>query len=145
MIFISLYLRMKDWFHGKPQVSWREEMRSSKWPTVRKHHLQKEDRCQWCGGRENLQVHHRFPFHLQPQLELEDSNLITLCEKPGENCHLIHGHNDDWKKFNPHIREDCVEHQRVHPFPKDIQKRSFSLLGWILDKIGYDAGGDANC
>jgi 5-methylcytosine-specific restriction protein A len=66
--------------------------RSPHWSTVRKRHLEKFPTCAVCGGNVKLQVHHRHPFHLHPELELEESNLITLCEAPGRNCHLIFGH-----------------------------------------------------
>ena len=80
--------------------------RSDKWPAVRKAHLVKEPFCQWCGGTKNLEVHHMHPFHLNPSLELDDSNLITLCECVGAECHLHHGHLDNWKGFNPTIASE---------------------------------------
>jgi hypothetical protein len=78
---------------------------------VEKEHLEKEPACQWCGGTVRLQVHHVTPFHLAPALELDDFNLITLCEGGGYlNCHFIHGHNGDWKSFNDQVREECRDH-----------------------------------
>jgi hypothetical protein len=53
-------------------------------------------------------VHHIAPFHLEPDLELEESNLITLCEKPGHDCHFVFGHFHDWYDFNPSVREDVA-------------------------------------
>jgi hypothetical protein len=59
--------------------------------------------------RAGLQVHHIFPFHYcialgRPDLELDDRNLITLCEdeagKPGQNHHLLVGHLDDFESSN---------------------------------------------
>ena len=55
-------------------------MRSDQWPKVRKTHLASHPTCELCGGEKKLEVHHMRPFHLHPELELEPSNLITLCE-----------------------------------------------------------------
>ena len=88
-----------------------EPPRSGRWRLVRRLHLLQEPKCQWCGGRQAVEVHHIEPFHLVPAKELDDANLITLCEKPGESCHLEHGHLRDWKMFNPNIRPECRERQ----------------------------------
>jgi 5-methylcytosine-specific restriction enzyme A len=53
-----------------------------------------------CGGTKKLQVHHIYPVHISPRLELEPSNLITLCraKKYGLDCHLFIGHRGDFRK-----------------------------------------------
>ena len=79
--------------------------RSGGWSTVRKHHLEKEGWCKYCGGTKNLAVHHIEPFHLHPEKELDDTNLITLCENYGNECHLKIGHFGNWKNFNPDVRK----------------------------------------
>jgi len=76
--------------------------RSSEWPTVRKHFLVKSPACAACGGTSLLNVHHKEPFHLDPKLELDPGNLITLCMGKPE-CHLLLGHGDDFKAYNPMI------------------------------------------
>jgi len=81
-----------------------EPPRSDKWKTVRKHHIIEEPYCRMCGGVTDLQVHHMIPFHLNEADELIDANLITLCECPGIDCHLKHGHLGDWHNFNPKIK-----------------------------------------
>lgn len=105
---------------GVPQINkattHQASKRSSEWPSIRKHHLIMEPRCAWCKCKCtcHLQVHHIQPFHEHPELELEDSNLITLCECPTSCadcseylCHLKHGHLGDFKKENPNIRNEC--------------------------------------
>ena len=82
--------------------------RSSRWPTVRAEHLKKCPRCVACGGSENVQVHHLRPFHLSPSLELDEHNLVSLCEKPSRNCHFHFGHSFDWKAYNEHCLEDAA-------------------------------------
>lgn len=75
--------------------------RSAKWPGVRKEHLRLFPCCAACGGRDDLEVHHKEPYHLKPELELAKGNLLTLCESgPYGNCHLIIGHNGSWKDWN---------------------------------------------
>lgn len=61
-----------------------------------------------CGGQEKLQVHHIRPFHLHPELELEQQNLITLCEKRGHDCHFVMGHFHNWSLFNPTVVSDST-------------------------------------
>jgi len=80
--------------------------RSPHWPAVEKAHLKREGFCRYCGGVNRLQVHHVKPFHLHPEDELNQANLITLCEdsKDGIECHLHIGHLGNWKLFNPHVR-----------------------------------------
>jgi len=62
-------------------------------------------------------VHHIFPLHYcialgRPDLELDDGNLITLCEdeagKPGQNHHLLVGHLDDFESSNLAVVEDAA-------------------------------------
>ena len=91
-----------DIIQGKPA-----KLRSPEWEGVEKKHLLEEPKCQWCGGTTDLQVHHMQPFHLHPELELDDSNLITLCEDSATDCHLRNGHLGNWKSFNPDIRVQC--------------------------------------
>ena len=85
-------------------------IRSSEWPKVRAAHLLKEPSCQVCGGTIKLNVHHVNPFHLHPELELDDNNLITLCTGSSNtiNCHVRMGHWDSFKdKYNPKIRQEA--------------------------------------
>jgi hypothetical protein len=77
--------------------------RSDKWPKVRKDFLSKNPTCAACGGSDHLDVHHQRPFHLDPSLELDETNLITLCMGKDKHCHLLLGHGDDFKAFNPNI------------------------------------------
>lgn len=81
--------------------------RSPHWRAVRASHLKNEGWCRACGGTDFLEVHHIKPFHLHPDLELVDSNLITLCENSPTDCHLVLGHLGNWKDFNPNVRAQC--------------------------------------
>jgi len=82
--------------------------RSPKWAGVRKAFLKDHPVCEVCEGKVKLNVHHIKPYHLHPELELEPSNLITLCEcsSHGINCHLLIGHLGNFKNVNPNSVED---------------------------------------
>ena len=84
--------------------------RSDKWPEVRAAYLKEHSSCAVCGGTEKLEVHHCHPFHLHPELELDDTNFITLCEanKDGFDCHLGIGHSGSFKAYNPNVIEDAA-------------------------------------
>lgn len=106
--------------HGAVEAARHGVARSPEWPKVEKAHLDKQPRCVCCKPGTNtgagLQVHHIFPFHYciklgRPDLELDDRNLITLCEseenKPGENHHLLVGHLDDFASSNLNVTRDA--------------------------------------
>lgn len=79
--------------------------RSSQWRKVRQEHLKRQPACQACGRDKSLEVHHIKPFHKHPELELEPTNLMTLCADP---CHIVHGHLMSWRRDNPDAEADCA-------------------------------------
>jgi 5-methylcytosine-specific restriction enzyme A len=84
-------------------------MRSPKWEGVRKKFLAKNPVCAACGETKSLEVHHIKPFHLHPEFELDETNLITLCEvaSNGVVCHMNVGHNGDYKSWNVDVVVDA--------------------------------------
>jgi 5-methylcytosine-specific restriction enzyme A len=99
--------KLIDAIQGKAPLS---SKRSPHWPTVRKHFLQLHPTCAVCGGVSKLEVHHKQPFHINPSLELDMNNLITLCEsgKNGVTCHLFFGHLGNYKSVNPNVEQDSL-------------------------------------
>ena len=81
--------------HGEP--------RSPHWPKVRAAFLATHKTCAVCGANHDLEIHHCLPFHTHPELELEDSNLITLCRPH----HQLIGHLMEWKSWNADVRDDA--------------------------------------
>ena len=79
--------------------------RSPKWRKVRAEHIKNNPSCAACGRKDGLEVHHIVPYHINPDLELEPSNLITLC---GKYCHFIFGHYMDWKSWNENVVRDST-------------------------------------
>lgn len=80
--------------------------RSPRWSHVRDEHLKTNNVCRACNGTRLLQVHHVKPFHEHPELELDPTNLITLCT--WQLCHLKIGHGGDFGFFNPKVREHAL-------------------------------------
>lgn len=81
----------------------RYAVRSPKWTNVRKEHLKNHSVCAACGRDKKLEVHHIKPVHLFPDLELDPSNLITLCADP---CHIVFGHLMNFKSWNKDVITD---------------------------------------
>lgn len=80
--------------------------RSPKWSSLRKKHLIKNPYCCACGGNQKVIPHHIVPVHVDPSLELDPNNLITLCEEKNFNCHLFFGHLRNWRFHNKNVIED---------------------------------------
>jgi hypothetical protein len=83
------------------------EGRSPGWPKLRGEWLARQPECQVCGTRKDLAVHHVLPVWRYPTFELDNGNLITLCNGDGGGCHFRHGHLFSWRSWNPHVREDA--------------------------------------
>ena len=83
--------------------------RSPKWPSTQDRHLKMHPTCAACGGTTNVNVHHKKPFHLYPELELEPTNLITLCMDGDKDCHIKLGHGGSFKAYNPNVEPDVAE------------------------------------
>lgn len=99
---------IKAWFTDGVPPKPLERGRSPKWALVRSRFIVKNPCCAGCGTKENLEVHHKKPFHLSPELELSEDNLIVLCEKPGRNCHYRLGHSFNWRAYNPFVVDDAA-------------------------------------
>jgi len=87
--------------------------RSPKWAYFRTKLLVKHRAagkgCEACGSKVGLQLHHIVPFNVNPKRELDPTNIIVLCEFVGGlECHELLGHGDNWKRYNPRIREDAA-------------------------------------
>lgn len=83
-----------------------EANRSPRWPAARAQHLAQHPGCEACGTREDLEVHHKLPFAKYPHLELDPTNLITLCAGR-RHCHLRIGHSFNFQSYNPHVQDDA--------------------------------------
>ena len=70
------------------------------WRRLRNEHIQGQPDCQVCGisARDN-QVHHIRPRRTAPELFLDRSNLVTLCQRH----HFWVGHASDWRSSNTNL------------------------------------------
>ena len=124
----------EDVSKGKPAVK-----RSPHWETVRKQHLKNNPGCAACGSTKNVQVHHIKPFHLFPELELEPTNFISLCEvdivdadKTNDNHHLHLGHGGDFHKNNDKVLEDVDNYRQNKAKLPKLEGYDFKNLKKIL-------------
>lgn len=103
---MSVLRKVTDALQGKAPIG---ANRSPKWQKVRNIHLRENPTCAVCKGTTKLEVHHKKPFHLHPELELDPDNLITLCEcaSHGVICHLLIGHLGNYKSLNESVDEDA--------------------------------------
>lgn len=99
----------------------KETQRSHEWRNIRDQHLESNNSCAACGSKNKLQVHHIQPFHIKPELELTLSNLITLCMSD-QDCHLMIGHGDDFKCYNPEVVDDAKKF-----FKSSVEERTMLL------------------
>lgn len=76
-------------------------VRSSGWFRLRTGHVRENPHCAVCNSNKNLEVHHIIPVFMNASLELEPSNLITLCKRH----HFSIGHLEDWSSYNPSLFE----------------------------------------
>ena len=96
--------------------------RSSRWPKVMHAYLVEHPACEACGGKQDLNVHHCVPYHLNPELELAPTNLVTLCRLH----HFDLGHLGDWKSFLPVVREVAALHLFAYRMRAVIMKHENS-------------------
>lgn len=78
--------------------------RSSGWPKVRDAYMAAHPKCEAC-GQPSEEAHHVSPFAHDPSKELDPNNLIALCR----HDHLLIGHADSWRTYNPRVREDAAK------------------------------------
>lgn len=95
-------IRPLRYAHSVIREKSKSKKRSSRWDEVRDTFLESHPACAACGSTKKLQVHHIMPFHLYPELELEENNLIVLCMDVNE-CHLGIGHGGSFRSYNPKV------------------------------------------
>ncbi len=101
---MDIIYNILDWYHSEKLGG---QTRSVKWRSVRNSYIADNPKCECCNRKNKilqpLEVHHKKPFHLNPELELDINNLITLCR----HCHLLVGHLMDYTGYNETVKEDA--------------------------------------
>jgi hypothetical protein len=106
-LFGYFYRGLPLWLRPKYILDLRQ--RAGEWRRVRAEHLKKHPACEVCGRTKNLAVHHVFPVSVAPELELTESNLMTLCESP---CHFMFGHFFNYHCYNKNVRKTAAAFRR---------------------------------
>jgi DNA-binding transcriptional LysR family regulator len=99
-------LWFQDLLDGKPRYAITGEPRNPGWPSLSKKLILAHPFCSVCGWTKNLNAHHKLPFHLYPEKEMDPDNIIILGEAcPGGNHHLWWGHLGNWQSYNADVVE----------------------------------------
>jgi 5-methylcytosine-specific restriction endonuclease McrA len=89
-----------------PLIEWPANIigtpRSGGWNSLRDRFIEENNECLACGKKDDLECHHILDFANYPELELEWSNLVTLCQR----CHLVIGHLNSYHRVNPNVIHD---------------------------------------
>jgi hypothetical protein len=102
---VNIIKILTDKIQGKAPKGMR---RAKGWRKMRRVFIKKHPRCSVCYSKKKVEVHHKIPFHIAPELELMLGNLISLCEnkKYGINCHLLIGHLGNYRRINMNVETD---------------------------------------
>lgn len=71
--------------------------------------LEEEKCCQFCLSTKSLEVHHKKPISIAPDLAAVKANLITLCKR----CHFSVGHFNNYHDHNPQIDQIVLFRKRA--------------------------------
>lgn len=94
-----------SWFGHSEYARLGGSARSPKWRAVRNAFIKAHPHCAVCGGDTDLDIHHCIPFSVNPMLELDENNLLTLCTPH----HLLVGHLMSYRSYNASVRSDASE------------------------------------
>lgn len=101
----------------------KKKKRSPQWAKAQRDFKRSHPYCIACGGTTFLQVHHIVPVSNAPELELEASNLLTLC-MGANDCHFFLGHGGNFKRYNPRVREHAREMLERPRYKKEIEAKA---------------------
>ena len=83
-------------------------LQDSRWKNKREKILTRDNyTCQWCGRRDNLQVHHKYYMKypdgkMAEPWDYPDDKLITLCSRCHKRWHKKHKIKTYYRKFGEH-------------------------------------------
>lgn len=130
--------------------------RSSQWPALRQQWLADHPRCAACGSSKALEVHHKVPVHVSRSMELDPTNLITLCQNEKDTahqCHLMLGHLGNWFNFNRNIEKQASDallrlypregQHSIHP-PKTLEPQTPTPIAPQANPAAAPAGDITN-
>jgi hypothetical protein len=80
------------------------EGRSPKWRALQQRFVREKKCCFITRLRVDLEVHHKIPYHVRPDLELEWDNLCLLTRP----VHYLIGHHCNWAYYNQNFEEEAA-------------------------------------
>lgn len=95
--FAGLAVRNPSWVTHNARRAWAVTK-------VMRAHRAKHPWCRLCGRRKRVQIHHKFPVSIFPELAADPLNLLTLCAK---RCHITIGHNGNYKNYVENVDDVC--------------------------------------
>lgn len=68
--------------------------RNPKFYAREREFLKANPRCAGC-GRASQTAHHSIPFHIRPDLEMDETLWVPFCR----DCHFVDGHSCNWNHW----------------------------------------------
>lgn len=87
------------------------------WQKCRRLFLERVGRrCVCCDSKKHIEVHHKLPRHIRPDLTVNMTNLIALCKR----CHFAIGHLNSYFTYNEAVAEVCWFVRRNSVLKKNV-------------------------
>jgi hypothetical protein len=118
LAMLKHYIRVMEHF-----IYERVKGRTPYWRQCRKDFLERYPTCAACGGKAHLGAHHIEPFEFSPSLEIDWTNLITLCMGHLE-CQLHIGCGGDYLFYNPHVVKDAKTVLESPSMRREIEQKA---------------------
>jgi 5-methylcytosine-specific restriction endonuclease McrA len=81
-------------FGRKPVGPADDSARDPRFRSAEREFIRRNPVCAGCGGSATT-AHHVIPFHVRPDLEMDESNWAPVCP----DCHFVDGHARNWRKW----------------------------------------------
>lgn len=115
---------------------------SKEYNRFRESVLKRDGVCQCCGNKEDLEVHHTFPFHKYNSLGADTNNGITLCKECHNEYHSQFGYK---KRNNPVTLAQFLRDYGMNPQTKLSDSFFDTHKGVVLEiikRLQKEYGGD---
>lgn len=104
----KVYHTVKETQRKSEKDKYYESLNDERWKKRRKEILERDNyTCQWCGRKNNLQVHHKY-YEIYPNgdrvfpWDYPDKALITLCKNCHRWWHDTHKTKTYFRKYGQH-------------------------------------------
>lgn len=96
-------------FPERQKTLYEEKLSDPKWKERRKQILKRDHyQCQWCGNKDNLQIHHKYYSKYPDEKKCEpwdypDEAFITLCDECHKKVHSRKKIKVYYRRFGKHF------------------------------------------